>query len=373
MVTQRVWLGFLLVAGSSVVRAQVQPQLQETTASPRPLTLLEAKAIVNAARERDRQVGRKPDCSHLVHEVYVAAGYPYPYASSFELYAGVRSFVRTWRPQPGDLVVWRGHVGIVVNPIEHSFYSSVRPGLRTDFYDAPAWTARGPARFYRYAVAKSSSLVLAGNRPVKAPSEPALANPATVVDTPENLSNSADLVRDESDSASSAVPGTESASVPAKFEIPSSILVAAVQEKPSQLEIASAISELNSATGDILREQNPLQTGRKVIVYDGLTLERPKLSGKRGSVQARIESRVTLAADRIEQTRHRESLRLDLLRTNEGWQVLAPKNAIYVPRDIAVRMLAARLALLTQEGSAPGGDSTSAQAQIVRVLSTLFD
>jgi hypothetical protein len=44
-----------------------------------------------------------------------------------------------------------------------------------------------------------------------------------------------------------------------------------------------------------------------------------------------------------------------------------------VPRDVAVRMLAARLASLTQEGNATDTDSVAAQAQIVRVLSTLFD
>jgi outer membrane murein-binding lipoprotein Lpp len=374
MVTQRLWLGFLLLAGGSVAQAQVEPQLHETTASPRPLTPLGGKAIVTAARERDRQVARKPDCSHLVHEVYARAGYPYPYASSFDLYAGVSSFVRVTRPQSGDLIVWRGHVGIVVDPVEHSFYSSVRSGLRTEFYDTSQWKARGPARFYRYAVAKPSTFVLAGNRAAKPPSEPALANPAPVVEgAHENQPDSTNPMREDSDSTSSAAMSAVSPPAPAKFEIPSSILVASAQEKPSQEEIASAVSELNSATGDLLREQNPSQLGRKLIIYDGLTVERAKLSGKHGSVQARIESRVTFTADRIEQTHRHESLRLDLVRTSEGWQVLAPKNAVYVPRDVAVRMLASRLASLTQEGNATDTDSVAAQAQIVRVLSTLFD
>lgn len=362
------------MAGSSVVRAQVQPQVQETTASLHPLTLVGGKAIVNATRERDRQSGRKPDCSHLVHEVYTLAGYPYPYASSFELYAGVSSFVRVTRPQPGDLIVWRGHVGIVVNPVEHSFYSSVRPGLRTDFYDAPAWTARGPARFYRYAVAKPTTLVLAGNRPAQAPTGPTLTNAGQVAEgSRENLPDAAYPVTKDSDSTSSAVPGDEPRTPPAKFEIPSSIVVAAAQEKPSQAEIASAISELNSGSGEILREQDFSQLRRTVIIYDDFSLDRPTFKGKNGSVQVRIESRATWIADHIEPTRRHEALRWDLLRTSEGWHVIAPENSIYVPRDVAVRMLAARLASLTQEGSGPGRDSVSAQAQIVRVLSTLFD
>jgi len=372
MLTQRLWLGFLLLAGSSAALAQVQPQLQETTVSPHPLTALGGKAIVNAARERDRQAGRKPDCSHLVHEVYVLAGYPYPYVSSLDLYAGISSFIRVTRPQPGDLIVWRGHVGIVVDPVEHSFYSSVRSGLRTEFYDAPEWKARGPARFYRYAVAKSANLVLAENRSRKTVNELALTAAGPVVeDFHENLPDAAYPMTRNSDSTSAAVPGAETPSTHATLEIPSSILVAAAQEKPSQAEIAGAISELNSAAGDILREQSLSQLRRTVIIYDDLTLGPPKLSGKHGSVEARIESRTTLVTDHIEQTHRHESVRWDLLRTSEGWHAIAPNNSIYVPRDVAVRILAARLALLTQETTA--SDGVSAQAQIVRILGTLFD
>src|SRR5438309_1254529 len=119
----------------------------------RQLTSEQGKAIVKAAWVRERQGGRKPDCSHLVHEVYERAGFPYSYANSFELYAGTSSFVPVTKPQAGDLVVWRGHVGIVVDPRQHSFYSSVRSGVRTDSYDSRPWKARGKARFYRYLVA----------------------------------------------------------------------------------------------------------------------------------------------------------------------------------------------------------------------------
>lgn len=183
-------LGLLLLAGTCVTQAQVRPQLQKISLSHRPLavTVREGKTIVNAALEQDPQAGRKPDCSHLVHEVYNRAGYPYPYARSIDLYIGIGSFVRVTKPQPGDLIVWRGHVGIVVDPTEHSFYSSLRPGLRTDFYDAPQWTARGTARFFRYAAAKRSNPVLTENRPEKT-----RKNTATVTAVPGDDSSHEDL------------------------------------------------------------------------------------------------------------------------------------------------------------------------------------
>jgi len=70
-----------------------------------------------------------------VHQIYELSGFPYPYASSFDLYDGVDNFRRVSTPHPGDLVVWRGHVGIAIDAVKHTFYSSVRSGLRTEYYD----------------------------------------------------------------------------------------------------------------------------------------------------------------------------------------------------------------------------------------------
>ena len=90
------------------------------------------------------------DCSHLVHDIYEQAGFPYDYVTSRELYIGSPNFSRVRVPQAGDLVVWRGHVGIVTDPKQHSFFSVVRSGPDTQFYDSSYWRSRGIARFFRY-------------------------------------------------------------------------------------------------------------------------------------------------------------------------------------------------------------------------------
>src|SRR4029077_8263919 len=105
--------------------------------------------LVNTASEQRGKAGQKPDCSHLVHQVYELSGFSYPYASSYDLYSGIDSFRRVSTPRPGDLIVWRGHVGIVINAVEHTFYSSVSSGFRTEYYDGPYWRAQGRPRFYR--------------------------------------------------------------------------------------------------------------------------------------------------------------------------------------------------------------------------------
>ena len=90
------------------------------------------------------------DCSHLVHAIYERAGFPYLYASSDDLYDGVQEFQRIAHPQPGDLIVWHGHVGIVVRPSKRIFFSFMSAGPGIDNYDAAYWVGRGHARFYRY-------------------------------------------------------------------------------------------------------------------------------------------------------------------------------------------------------------------------------
>jgi cell wall-associated NlpC family hydrolase len=107
-------------------------------------------SVIAAALDTRVQATRQRDCSHLVHAIFLQAGFPYPYASSSDLYAGSDDFQRVTSPQPGDLVVWPGHVGIVVNPAQRVFFSRLRRGPGVDAYDAQYWKERGPARFYRY-------------------------------------------------------------------------------------------------------------------------------------------------------------------------------------------------------------------------------
>jgi cell wall-associated NlpC family hydrolase len=107
-------------------------------------------AVISAALDAKVRMLSGSDCSHLVHAIYERAGFPYEYVNSYDLYDGAEAFQRVWYPQPGDVIVWRGHVGIVVRPSRHVFYSFLRSGPTTDNYASPYWISRGNPRFYRY-------------------------------------------------------------------------------------------------------------------------------------------------------------------------------------------------------------------------------
>ena len=123
-----------------------EPRDPEPSPKVRLVSTTQGRSIVDSALSFEQPIRGTQDCSHLVHEIYAAAGLDYPYASSFDLYAGSESFRRVKAPQPGDLITWPGHVGIVLDPAEHSFYSLVRSGLQAQNYTARYWRSRGRAR-----------------------------------------------------------------------------------------------------------------------------------------------------------------------------------------------------------------------------------
>src|SRR5260221_6604066 len=104
------------------------PALQQKPIVSGLLTLSDRLAILGAALDSRRHADFPSDCSHLVHELYGRAGFPYEYASSSDLYTGIDEFRRVASPQPGDLAVWHGHAGIVINPTQHSFFSVLSSG-----------------------------------------------------------------------------------------------------------------------------------------------------------------------------------------------------------------------------------------------------
>lgn len=144
-----VWWTFALQA-TAVARSGSRAARSTHTRTGRLLTPDDGMAVISAALDTERHFVSNYDCSHLVHAIYQRAGFPYVYASADDLYDGVEDFRRVSHPQTGDLIVWHGHVGIVVRPSRHVFFSFLSRGPATDDYRSAYWVGRGKARFYRY-------------------------------------------------------------------------------------------------------------------------------------------------------------------------------------------------------------------------------
>jgi hypothetical protein len=359
----------------------------------RPLDLREGRAIVQEMAWADDEEGLSPDCSHLVHRLYQQAGYPYPYASSLDLYRGAGQFLRVRYAQPGDLIVWRGHVGIIVNPKEHSFFSSVTSGTRIENYRSAYWRARGYPRFFRYLTSsplKSTGKTLeAANRPP----EPQLrADPQlkAQADHPSASNRQGDRVTHrQGDTVSDppslqAVKTTPAAAKPSKpngeVAAASAIRTDNAQQiplrtggnQPKAADVASALEAANLDAGEILRAGNLERLERPVVVYRNLQVSGVELKGKRGTAQVQIETLATISRERMESLLGREEHQLELQRIKKGWAMTPANQTVYVPRDGAMRILSERLALLAQSAER-STEKDREQANIIRFLNLLIE
>ncbi len=369
--------GSLCIFAVSLASAQTTPPSQEHAASSRPLTAKEGRAIVTAAREHEPEVRGKPDCSHLVHQVYRFAGFEYPYASSFNLYKGIENFIRVKAPQAGDLVAWPGHVGIVLDPARHTFYSSVRSGMRAEFYDGPYWKARGKPRFYRYVIESPNKLLLARTQQTPQSTGAARKRAAGPVKEEEADAPAPGSKQPAKEDTEDAAAGAVSSStvVPASTtEVPASIAISSGKGKPTPEEAGEGISELCNAAGSALRADDPQKPRLPVVIFDQLHVERVETKHDHGWAHVRIDSRVSIVSGRAALKPRHEKVRWELRRTESGWEALLPSDRTYVPRDVAVRALAARLAQLTQtEGAASHEEqSVREEAQLASLLNALL-
>ncbi|MGB8476700.1 MAG: CHAP domain-containing protein [Candidatus Acidiferrum sp.] len=357
--TLRIMCVYLLSVASAM--AQVERPVHKSDSSERLLTTAEGRAIVNVAWLQEPSRAESGDCSHFVHQIYVNAGFEYPYASSFEIYAGDRNFERVKNPHPGDLIVWRGHVGIVVDPLQHSFYSLVRTGLQTQDYRSAYWRSRGWPRFYRYKLERGkflnaartsgSSRIPASHRPrpVRTSVEEQSAAESDPSDRPPSaVSERTEMVYDPP--APPASPASEN--LGAAFEIPESVIVATANRLPTREEVAEGISEVNDAMGSVLRGENLFKNQAPVEIVERFTVEKVDVKRGHGWARLAVDSKALIGGGEFKLKRRHQKVRWELRRTESGWEAVTPTDRTYVPQDVAVKNLAEQLARLTKSAGA---------------------
>jgi hypothetical protein len=324
--------------------------------APRLLIPNEGLAILNAALDsRHSRKDFSSDCSHFVHELYERAGFPYEYASSSDLYRGTNQFRRVASPQPGDLAVWRGHAGIVVNPDQHSFFSVLRSGPGVDSYDAPYWKQRGQPRFFRYIKSAPAGV----NTSIRHASwQPKVLNDAEPYES---------------------VPGTSEASSeklgknkPVNAEAFRIVVLSSTRPKSDQVQ-AAFLQACKDSEG-LLRGSDLSKSTQSVVVFDQFEVKKVHLSGNRGWLEVQIEDLVSLRGGNAEVLhngleRQRWSLRRG---DNQSWELTPSWNAMYIPRHTAERLLAHELAQLTDNAS-DNASGTQDKVELARLLDVLFE
>jgi len=136
--------------------------------------------------------------------------------------------------------------------------------------------------------------------------------------------------------------------------------------------VTAALEASNLEAGEILRAGNLERLERPVVVYRHLQVSGVELRGKRGTAQIRVETVAALTARRMEPQLGWEDHQLELHHAKQGWVVTQGNEIAYVPRDGALRILAARLAALAQ-GTERSTEKDREQADIIRFLNLLVE
>jgi hypothetical protein len=362
----------LALAGTPAVRAQGQrdqiarQDLQQKPIQSQALTLSEGLAILGAALDTRHHAGYPTDCSHFVHELYKRAGFPYEYASSSDLYAGTGQFRRVTSPQPGDLAVWPGHAGVVVNPAQHSFFSILRSGPGVDLYDSKYWKGRGRPRFFRYIKTAPSGV------PSNSAIQTASWKPSTSLDkTRPQEAPVDDPSPDGAEHSSSQTGASAKLAVNQPVDIaPLVAVVSSLRPKPDQ--VSAAFLQACNASGEQLRGHDLLRSTQSLVVFDHFHVKRVHVTGNQGWVEVEIKQLVSLG-EQAKTHKRTERQRWPIVRRDsKSWELTPSSKTIYLPPQIAERLLAHELAQLTEDSSNPASRAQD-KATLARVLQTLLD
>jgi hypothetical protein len=356
-------VAFCLAMTSATLAQNARP-VSPQTHGLHPIASTEARRILTVISTADADSDSETDCSHLVHDVYEQAGFPYDYVSSRELYDGSANFTRVRAPQAGDLIVWRGHVGIVLDPKEHVFFSSVRSGPETQFYDSPYWRSRGVARFFRYVTEKP----LHSERTLQATLHAEGQPPQAASPSSENHPPSKSPKQPPALTSNSASPVNTSRS--ATVETSREIVLQVAGKNPSPEEVAAAFVEMNQGSGESLRPPSLNRLGKPIVVYRDVRVSAVQIRGKRGTALVQVELLGAFpSAEPPSEPRWKERT-LDFEKTKRGWVISPIQESAYVSREVALRVLSARLAEIAQDTSAIP-EQKREQKEIIRFLNLL--
>ena len=356
----------ILLSLSFVTSVCIPPSAHATSRETRPrlASPQEGEAIVQAAWQLRHGLSAKPDCSHFVHAIYTQAGFLYRYAASRAVFAGIESFRRVTKPQSGDVIVWQGHIGIVIDPKEHSFYSSVTAGFAIQSYQSRYWTGRGSPRFYRF-------LVDDGINP-----QPVLVNLALRTSTRDQVLSSLmqsltaqppvliqpDAPQILAQAVGSESPATESAQVrPAQTQEERAIhsmiedrpvetvankvatnhtqnsteVLVTSRATPAKKEVLAAIRRSVDANGERLLSGS-LESQPSVSVVDRLKIVAINVQGNAGFADLEVTQMGTVEYGKAAPARATVVREMILSRQEQGWVLVIPQDLMCLNRDLAV-------------------------------------
>jgi hypothetical protein len=357
------------IVGPAARAAAVDDYVDTVLLSPE-----QGEALAAFAAQSEKRIHLKPDCSHLVHQLYARAGLIYPYEDSRVLYRGISDFKRVKTPQPGDLAVWLGHVGIVLSPEEKTFLSSVHSGILTESWMAPHWVRLGRPRFYRYRIGPDADMNLFA-KIMDDNTRPEMGTQDSVrngVGPQLPFSGSPAIAERRADEMQlkSNKPARQDATSPNEIGHDSGSIVATIiqRQMPSRSQIVAAIMESSRARARQLTSGETLDAARPFSVFSRIEVEKIKVKHESGWVTLQLSEMMCAEDGRILSARTMERELSISRRSNGTWVIADPQDRTYLAEEQALEIFQRQAEFFLQQ--APNSSNTRI---IVKALDRLYD
>src|SRR5229473_2799721 len=199
----------------------------------------------------------------------------------------------------------------------------LRSGPGVASYDSPYWKQRGRPHFFRY---------------VK--SVPRGARAATPIRTASWKTTALGDTEPHETAAEDAAPDTT--------ETPRVVVLNFVRQKPDQVK--AAFLQACNDSEEMLRGRDLFKPAQSLVVFGDFEVKKMHITGNQGWIDVQIDELVSLAEGKVEVHKRSEQQRWTLRRDdNKSWMLTPSRNAIYLPQHTAERILAHRLAQLTED------------------------
>jgi hypothetical protein len=373
-------LALLLLSLATIIFVPAaKAQMSDDSGDTQLISPEQGQALADFALQLERHIHPKPDCSHLVHLLYARAGLIYTYEDSRVLYRGTSDFERVKTSQPGDLVVWSGHVGIVLSPKENTFLSSVRSGILTESWTAAHWVRRGRPHFYRYRIGVATNmnlLALMMGDGTQGPNENESAvHTRSIAQPPSTLAKGPEDVKQyrpqtENDNLWPQDTGSESNDLDEGFANSKSIIVRMHQRQtPTKQQIAAAIIESSNVRARRLIDGEILDLEHPVSVFSRLEVEKVKVKHESGWITLKVSESICQEAGQVLPGRTTERELSISRQIDDGvWVISDPGSRTYLPQGQALEIFERQAGIFLRV--AP--NSVDARA-VVKALDRLYD
>ena len=170
--------------------------------------------------------------------------------------------------------------------------------------------------------------------------------------------------------------GTKSSAKPAenlpvRTETSRVVVVNFVRPKPDQA--SAAFLQACNGWEEILRGRDLFKSAPSLVVFDYFAVKKVHIKGNQGWAEVQIDQLVSLTESKAELYKRSQRQRWPLSRRdNKSWELTPSRSVIYLPQHIAERILAHKLAQLTEDSS-DSASKAPEKAELARVLGVLLE